>query len=187
MEAFAQVREAAEAGDAEAQRRIRVAAEAQDRDALEYLNQPYRFPVRSPIEMLLANALVSEAYGRLTPEAYQDQRDLFVSILRAPQPPGPEAWFRLETLVGIGRYEADILLTEIHAPDRVKLVVECDGHQFHERTKEQAAHDKRRDRELMALGFHVLRFTGSEVWFGAADAAREVLAFLAAELHRRGR
>lgn len=44
------------------------------------------------------------------------------------------------------------------------LVVELDGHDFHERTKEQARRDKSRDRELQMLGCDVFRFTGSEVW-----------------------
>ena len=44
------------------------------------------------------------------------------------------------------------------------VVVECDGHDFHERTKKQAQHDKRRDRFLQAEGFPVLRLTGSEIW-----------------------
>lgn len=44
------------------------------------------------------------------------------------------------------------------------LVVECDGHDFHERTKQQAARDRSRDRRLQAAGFTVFRFTGSEIW-----------------------
>jgi hypothetical protein len=51
--------------------------------------------------------------------------------------------------------EADIL---------VRAVIECDGHDYHERTKEQAAHDRARDREMQRLGYLVLRFTGSEIW-----------------------
>lgn len=53
-----------------------------------------------------------------------------------------------------------------------KLVVECDGHEYHERTKEQAARDKARDRHLNGLGYDVFRFTGSELWrdpFGCAE------------------
>jgi len=53
-----------------------------------------------------------------------------------------------------------------------KLVVECDGHEFHERTKEQAAKDRSRDRALSELGYDVFRFTGSEIWrdpFGCAE------------------
>lgn len=45
-----------------------------------------------------------------------------------------------------------------------KLIVECDGHDFHERTKHQAARDRERDRRFQDLGFTVFRFTGSEIW-----------------------
>jgi very-short-patch-repair endonuclease len=57
-----------------------------------------------------------------------------------------------------------------------KLVVECDGHDFHERTKEQAAHDRSRDRDLVNAGYDVFRFTGSELWrdpFGCAEQVIE--------------
>jgi len=43
------------------------------------------------------------------------------------------------------------------------IVIEIDGHDFHEKTKEQAQRDKARDRKLVRLGHYVLRFTGSEV------------------------
>lgn len=46
---------------------------------------------------------------------------------------------------------------------KVSLVVECDGHDFHERTKEQAKKDRSRDRALQAAGYQVFRFTGSEL------------------------
>lgn len=47
--------------------------------------------------------------------------------------------------------------------DRCLIAIECDGHNYHERTKEQAKHDKQRDRALQLAGWHVLRFTGSEI------------------------
>jgi hypothetical protein len=44
------------------------------------------------------------------------------------------------------------------------LIVECDGHDFHERTKEQAAYDRHKDR-IAQIGFGmILRFTGSEIY-----------------------
>jgi hypothetical protein len=45
----------------------------------------------------------------------------------------------------------------------VRLVVELDGHDFHERTPEQAERDKSKDRLLQKYGWRVLRFTGREV------------------------
>lgn len=44
-----------------------------------------------------------------------------------------------------------------------RLIVECDGHDFHERTKEQAAKDRSRDRAAQLSGAGILRFTGSEI------------------------
>jgi len=45
-----------------------------------------------------------------------------------------------------------------------RIVVDCDGHDFHERTKEQAARDRRIDRKLSVAGLIVARFTGHEIW-----------------------
>ena len=53
--------------------------------------------------------------------------------------------------------------------------MECDGHDFHERTKAQAAHDKTRDRALQARGLKVLRYTGSEIWADPFGCALDVL------------
>jgi|HigsolmetaAR202D_1030399.scaffolds.fasta_scaffold04189_5 Uncharacterized protein conserved in bacteria len=55
------------------------------------------------------------------------------------------------------------------------IVVECDGHVFHEKTKNQAARDKARDRALQERGFKVLRFTGSEIWKDAIGCADEAI------------
>ena len=42
----------------------------------------------------------------------------------------------------------------------IKIVVELDGHDYHERTKEQADYDKSRDRSIPAAG-HGLAIYGS--------------------------
>jgi hypothetical protein len=69
-------------------------------------------------------------------------------------------------------------LARLHPPKPInpdlKVVVECDGHEFHERTKEQARADKSRDRELTAMGYTVLHFTGSEIHADPWKCAREV-------------
>lgn len=54
-----------------------------------------------------------------------------------------------------------------------KFAIECDGHDFHEKTKEQAANDRRRERVLMINGYHVIRFTGSEIFDNAKACASE--------------
>src|SRR2546423_1858315 len=65
-----------------------------------------------------------------------------------------------------------------------RLVVELDGHDFHERTKEQAGRDKSGDRRLTALGFTVFRFTGSEVHAEPYRVADEVESYLATVMRR---
>jgi very-short-patch-repair endonuclease len=84
----------------------------------------------------------------------------------------------------IGNYRVDFLLT-MALRDRGKtvssaqMVVECDGHDFHDRTKEQASRDRARDRELQAVDLPIFRYTGSDVWrdvFAAAYQAVEELA-----------
>jgi very-short-patch-repair endonuclease len=72
---------------------------------------------------------------------------------------------RVELQAPVGEYRADFLLTVIAHDGAVlgRVVIECDGHAFHERTKEQAAHDRSRDRAMTLAGYTVMRFTGSEI------------------------
>jgi hypothetical protein len=72
-----------------------------------------------------------------------------------------------------------VVLTFDTAGNIISIIVEVDGHDFHERTKEQAQRDKSRDRSAQREGWHVLRFTGSEVFRDAARCVDEVLATIA--------
>lgn len=58
---------------------------------------------------------------------------------------------------------------------KADVLVECDGHDYHERTKTQVKRDKSRDRKLQSLGHQVLHFTGSEIWNDPCGAALEVV------------
>jgi very-short-patch-repair endonuclease len=59
-------------------------------------------------------------------------------------------------------YRLDFALAFYGQAD-LMLALECDGHDFHDRTKQQAAYDRCRDRELFRNGIYTLRFTGSEI------------------------
>lgn len=64
-------------------------------------------------------------------------------------------------------YVIDFLLTFIIANTNrryISVAIELDGHDFHEKTKEQAQRDKQKDRFLQSRGHLVARFTGAEVW-----------------------
>jgi hypothetical protein len=58
------------------------------------------------------------------------------------------------------------------------IAVEIDGHDFHDRTKEQASADRERDRGHLALGLRTARFTGSDVYRDADKCIDETLSLL---------
>ena len=89
--------------------------------------------------------------------------------------------------VSIGRYRVDFLCAvKMHPADgpyQMKyLAVECDGHDFHEKTKQQASRDKLRDRTLLLHGIPCMRFTGSEIWNDAYACMKQVDRFFQAAL-----
>jgi len=72
-------------------------------------------------------------------------------------------------------YRIDFLVVANWSDGRRYYVVECDGHDYHERTKQQASHDKKRDRHFTLKGWNVLRYTGSDIWRDARSIAYEIL------------
>jgi very-short-patch-repair endonuclease len=101
-------------------------------------------------------------------------------------PPGytdPD-WFFVKPQAPILNYRADFLIGLVEFPNAKGVVVECDGHDYHERTKEQAAHDRKRDREMQSAGYKVFRFTGSELHRDAFKCAEEVVNELFGIHHR---
>lgn len=89
-----------------------------------------------------------------------DSADCWLEMLRGPR---------------IRDYRADIVIVW----DKWRrLVIECDGHDWHDRTKQQAAYDRARDRDLLKLGFATIRFTGSEIFHSAERCATDAYACL---------
>lgn len=93
-------------------------------------------------------------------------------------------WWKLNPVIvpqaEIKNYRADFLIDVVDTSLQtiVAAVVECDGHDNHERTKEQAKRDKSRDRFMQSLGYMVFRFTGSEIWEDPYKCAKEVFSVL---------
>ncbi len=54
------------------------------------------------------------------------------------------------------------------------VAVDCDGHEFHERTKWQAMKDRRKDRALMRSGLKFVRFTGAEITLNADQCVMQI-------------
>ena len=88
-----------------------------------------------------------------------------LELVRAARLPKPEANARL-----LG-WEVDLVWRD------ARLVVEVDGYAFHS-SRSSFERDRRKDAELIAAGYRVLRFT----WRQIADEPAAVIAILAAAL-----
>lgn len=115
---------------------------------------------RSPIESIFGAWLIwldGEPFGA----PWIDGGFLFDNPSSLPQ---EETHFFITPQASIDSYEVDFCISLYARKKWSRFVIECDGHDFHEKTKEQAARDKRRDRVLVTEGFPVMRFTGSEIF-----------------------
>lgn len=92
----------------------------------------------------------------------------------------------------VGEYRVDFLLTaqfadaqhRIHEFER-PVIIEADGFEFHDKTREQSIRDRKRDRDLQAQGFSVFRYAGSEIWANPFRCAEEVLLFVIKGVERQ--
>ena len=124
--------------------------------------------IKSPIEQLFWGAFhaVASAQG--------------LKVVNA----GSRSWpgVHIKPQVSLGQYRVDFVVAYI-AEDGVRaprtVVVELDGHAFHDKDKAQRSYEKQRDRDLIALGYAPLHFTGSDVTANPFGVAFEVLEFVA--------
>lgn len=63
-----------------------------------------------------------------------------------------------------------------------KLVIECDGHDFHERTKAQVVKGNKRDYDLKMAGYDVLHFSGSQIFNEPFQCAKETYDYILEKL-----
>lgn len=123
--------------------------------------------VGSPIEAIMAAELIflEHPYGRVS---WVNAKRFFRGPFKAT----------LSAQASILTYRADFVITISEGDLSHSIVIECDGHNFHEKTKEQAAKDKSRDRAMTLAGHHVIRFTGSEIYRASDRCVGEVAALL---------
>lgn len=131
----------------------------------------------SPIEIRFMDALFAiSPYGSLPIDQYS--RDL-KEICDNGLPKLSRLYVFPQYQIRLERsYRVDFLLAaEYPQGNIVKIIVECDGHDYHERTKDQAKSDKSRDRDLVANGYAVFRFTGSELHKSPFKCSQEVIEY----------
>jgi hypothetical protein len=143
----------------------------------------------SPIEILLHAALWARTEYSIDQEwPWKLERASATASLEIINPSTPgfsnRLIMQLQTkLAGIGRVDflfhaygdCWVPVSNGGLPGWRKLIVECDGHDFHERTKAQAAKDRSRDRAACLGGIEVLRFTGSELWNDPWKCAGQII------------
>lgn len=157
--------------------------------ALEHLERLVEV-VESPIEKAMLFALCVSARERTSNVRYKVNGHEFGDFTDFPD------ILTIEPQARLGEYRVDFLLTyrewypspnERHSTksgsevselieSHRRLIVECDGHDYHDRSKEQASRDRTRDRELKKIGFEVFRYTGSDIWKDPVMRAREAVA-----------
>jgi len=71
-------------------------------------------------------------------------------------------------------YKIDFRLTNL-LDEKLKIGIELDSHIWHEKTPNQATRDKERERFLQEHGWHLIRFTGREVWQDPAECRSQMM------------
>lgn len=72
---------------------------------------------------------------------------------------------QFEVLLATSKYRVDFfLLVTRHDGSEMRICIECDGYDFHQKTKEQVNKDNQRDRDLISNGYLVFRYSGSELY-----------------------
>lgn len=90
-------------------------------------------------------------------------------------------------------YKPDFRITifqviKINGVDMVRdftCYIECDGHDYQERTKEQAQKDRAKDRAFISAGLDLLRFTGSEIYNDHTRCSNEILNFMHKKMNNK--
>lgn len=60
----------------------------------------------------------------------------------------------------------------------LKLIIECDGHDYHEKTKEQIRKDNQREYDLKMAGYDVLHFSGSQIYRDPIKCAQDTFDYI---------
>lgn len=142
---------------------------------------------QSPVERALFNALVIVGIDRFGTVALRGRGEVqliaFASgernLIIAPQ------WRLLDYEIDFMVIGGERALAAVDGVTKPYVAVECDGHEFHEKTKEQASADKRRDREIQKQRVPVFRFSGADIWRDVFECAIEIVSEIESELDRR--
>ena len=67
------------------------------------------------------------------------------------------------------------------------FIIEIDGYEWHEKSKEQAITDRKKDRAYLKNGYIPIRFLGSEVFHNVNDCIKEMIEIVAYYIYLQAR
>lgn len=126
----------------------------------------------SPIEIMLGTAFMM--IGGLVTCVKQNNSVHFIRVKRHNDVETDDCLITVVPQFRWREYRIDFAMI-VGRDHRMTVFIECDGHDFHERTKSQAERDRRKDREIQAAGIPIFRFTGSEIYRNPAGCVRSIL------------
>lgn len=77
-------------------------------------------------------------------------------------------------------YFADFAIMRCDGEEEINepfVLIECDGHDFHEKTKKQVANRNERDLNLKMEGYDILHFSGTQIYEDPFYCAKEILKY----------
>ena len=84
-----------------------------------------------------------------------------------------EAYFEVQEK--IEKYTVDFIIDLTVGEDCNYIVIECDGHDFHEKTKAQVTKNNERDMDLKKAGYDVIHFNGSQIFNNPMKCANDTI------------
>lgn len=138
--------------------------------AISCLDAGWRFLMsecQSPIEEILGSELIfiTDGYHPVEHDPFPN------SANQAPEPTFGTLFRSQDKICG---YATDFSFHCFANGQSHTIVIEADGHDFHEKTKDQVRRDKSRDRKMVLAGVTVLRYSGSEIFRDPGHCADEI-------------
>lgn len=122
----------------------------------------------SPIEQLLAIEMENIGIGLF------NRFNSYINVVDIEK--------QVEIKCGKNKYRVDFQIPVIYKNQENKIfVIECDGYDFHQKTKKQVEYDNKRQRDLQEAGYEIIRFSGTEIWHNAYQCALEIKNIIASK------
>lgn len=67
---------------------------------------------------------------------------------------------------------------------QIKVIIECDGHDFHHKTKKQVEYDNERQLALQTVGYEVIRFSGSQIYKDPLGCAEKAYKYIMSMIYK---